>query len=245
VTGVDPDYALLDEDADEVLLGLLARDNEPPPRYTLPHARREPLPQPDFDQAAFLRHMQGLIAKRATAERDAFARERAELDRLLAYEEVKAAPPPPPPPPPPKPVAPVLPLQPPAWLKSLPQYQQAKPTHVELWFDPEWMPTPQFLKNIALYTLNYFVSARRLAPDGLDRLGAQTSHIECARDADAIAGAMKRLADTLPSGARMSARPLEVPDLALGVTLASRYAALRLFSTHSGQSVAIDLTWDA
>ena len=75
----DPDFCLLDDDADEVLLGLLARDNEPPPHYGLGH-RREPMPAArkpaNFDKAEFLRHMQGLIERREREEAEVFARER-------------------------------------------------------------------------------------------------------------------------------------------------------------------------
>jgi len=46
--GYNPDDSLLDLDADEVLLGLLARDNEPPPKHDMPHRRWMNPPQHEY-----------------------------------------------------------------------------------------------------------------------------------------------------------------------------------------------------
>jgi hypothetical protein len=90
----DPDWVLLEADADEVLLGLLARDNEPqhhwpPPRFIPPFLERR-------DYAQKLRNRQRAehvrqLAEQREVERVAEEAERARLAALQAEQARLAA----------------------------------------------------------------------------------------------------------------------------------------------------------
>lgn len=265
----DPDAKLLEEDADAVLLGLLARDNEPPPCHP-PYRQRnhETARAPAFDVAAYRRHMQDVIARREAAAqdiiaareaaaqdviarreaaakqreaaaRDAFARERAELDRIIGYAD-KPKPPPKPSVGPPKP-------QPGATLASPPLVWPPPPRqNVEPWFDPTRTPTPGDMRCIAQYALNYFTAARGLAHAGWTSVkpAAQMAHAICARDADAIAHVLMRLARDIPQSARFSAYPLPVPPVVLAATITSDYLSLQVASVDDGQKVSMAIMFD-
>jgi hypothetical protein len=188
--------------------------------------------------------MRGLIERRDNAERLAFARERAELDRILRDEEIQVAakakaPLSSPWPKPPKLYPPPLPnglhygLHEPLMFGPGPQ-------RVEPWFDLSQPLTLDGLREIARYTLNF---CRR--PASLERLGARAACIVCARDADAIAGEMKRFANGLPHSAKLSAKAVPVPEGWFGVTVASDYfVALRVCAVGDFGKVEIMVTWD-
>jgi hypothetical protein len=239
---------LLEEDADEVLLGLLARDNEPTPHY-VSRPPRPPAPR-DFDPAEFRRHMQRLIVQRASEERETFARERDRLDRLIASEDE--------PPPKPKPFphpkvtefiaaykaahtpSPLPPKPPPVgtWYDPAPHPKQ----NVEPWFDLSRIPTLGDLRGIAQYALGYFVGSRRPLPPGSLTVGEMITRAVCERDADAIATALQNL--EAPRSARLSAALLDVPEGLLAVTLGCPFVALRVASVEEGRQVSIEVTWD-
>lgn len=239
----DPDVALLEEGADEVLLGLLARDNEPPPVHA-PYRQRnhETAPSPGFDKAAFRRHMQDVIARREAAARDVFARERDELDRIightapqLEFDADQAAPPPKP-----SVVNPQPWPTPPGATIVWPQQ------NVEPWFNPTRPPTPEDMRCIAQYALNYFTAAHGLVHAGWPpaQPAKQMAHAVCARDADAIAHALMRWVREIPKSARFSAYPLPVPDGVLAATITSPYLSLQVASVEDGQKVSMVIMFD-
>lgn len=199
-----------------------------------PTARRTP--PPGFDKQAFLRHMQGLIARREAEARETFERERAALDRML---ESEAAPPKPTKPTPPPWVTP--PYIPPT---PVPHVPAASPHQaVEPWFDPARTPTPSDLRCIAQYALGYLGAIRPRTPP-VSTLGAHAAHVISARDADAIAAAMQSLSRAIPATARLSACLMAVPEDLLGASLATVVGAMRVVSMAKGQQVSIEVTYD-
>lgn len=224
----DPDAALLEENADDVLLGLLARDNEPPPSHAPYRQRnRETASSPQFDKAAFKRHMQDIIARREAAARDVFARERDELDRIIGAADK------------PKPKPNVINPQP--WATLVWPQQNVEP-----WFNLTRTPTPEDMRCIAQYALNYFTAARGLVHAGGSSVqpAKQMAHAICARDADAIAHVLMRLAREIPKSARFSAYPLPVPPLVLAATITSDCLSLQVASVEDGQKVSMVIMFD-
>lgn len=219
-----------------------------PVARALPPRRRAPPSAPlGFDRAAFLHHMRGLIERRDNAERLAFARERAELDGILRDEEIQVAaqakaPPTSPWPPLPKLSKPQWKQEPP-WL-HVPFTFGSGPQRVEPWFDLARPLTLDGLREIARYTLNYLVAACRPPDLWQMQLGKHAACIVCARDADAIAGAMKRFADGLPLFAKLSARAVPVPEGWFGVTVARDYCVALRVCAVVGEQVEIMVTWD-
>lgn len=214
----DPDSCLLDENADDVLLALLARDNEPPP---FPRRCRPRVPSPVvevasdgfvFDRAEFLRHMRGLVARREEEARkwrefhedyarNLHKRERKALDCIMRNEELGGAFDPPPPPKPPPALPPPRPGDTLVWPSTADllaayrerQRQAQQHTPVEPWFDPTHTPSAKDLQEIETYALGYLAAAMRVSNPGR-RPVKPTVHVECDRDADAIAGTLYRLA---------------------------------------------------
>jgi hypothetical protein len=188
-----------------------------------------PLAPLNFDRAAFLAHMQGVIERRRLAHREEIARERAELDRLLAREF-------PPPIPQPQMTAAAM-LRKAAALHNAPA--------VEPWFDLSLVLTIQGVRQIALYALNYLDAIRRqYRRAGTSEIGATLVQMECTRDADAIAAALQCLNREIPVTATLSVHPLPIPAGMLGTSLASAYAAVRVISISGDQSVSIEVTWN-
>jgi hypothetical protein len=219
---------LLEEDADEVLLGLLARDNEPPPHYVSRQPRQPAPAQRDFDHVGFRRHMERLIAWREARERQTFERERARLDALLLAEEE----PPPKPTPAPKP-------------QPVYKQQHLHPKqNVEPWFDLSRQPTTGDLRCIAQYALGYFLAVRHHPYYGSSSVGGMTTRVVCPRDADMVATALQRVRAEIPDTARLSAALLDVPEGLLAVTLGCPFVALRVASVEEGRKVSIEVTWD-
>jgi hypothetical protein len=196
-------------------------------------------PPPGFDKQAFLRHMQGLIARREAKARETFEWERAALDRML---ESEAAPPKPKPTPPPW----VTPLYIPP--TPVPHVASASPHQaVEPWFDPARTPTPSDLRCIAQYALGYLGAIRPRTPVNfwpLSTMGIHCAHVICTRHADAVAAAMQSLSRAIPVTAQLSACPLDVPKDMLGASLATAVGAMRVVSLAEGQQVSIEVTYD-
>ena len=212
-------------------------------------------PPPDFDKAAFLRHMQGLIVQRAAKERealewernDAFARERRSLDAIMRSEEAQGLFDPPAPakfkPPPyvPPPYVPPRPFQP--LIYDVPHVPSASPQQtVEPWFDLARTPTPSDLSCIAHYALGYLGAIRHQPGSGV--MGTKAAHVIIARDADAIAAALQSLSRAIPATARLSTCLLDVPKDLLGASLATAVGAMRVVSMAEGQQVSIEVTYD-
>jgi hypothetical protein len=189
-----------------------------------------------FDKAAFLRHMQRLIEARDRRNAEAFATERAVLDRLLEDEAAKAAPPPKP-----ATVPVVKPIKSPGWHVAW-HAVTPKQTPVEPWFGPE-PPTEYGLKQIALYALQYLSAVCRPQEHGLQKIGSRCAALICGRNADAIAGELKRFADSLPHNVRFSVRL--PPPIEPSATASSYYIALRVASVMEHCMVSIFLSWDA
>ena len=189
-------------------------------------------PPPGFDKKAFLWHMQHLIVLREREALEAFARERAALDRLLRTEA-----------PEPKPSPPQSKL-PPA-VKPLSVFLSEPPgvTPVEPWFNPKLLPTQQGMHEIADYALGYFVAIRR-PPIGQLQVGTKWTRIRCARDADAIAEGMQRLNKWLAPFVKLSASPMSVEQGELSVSIASLRVAMQVTCVDEGKSVAFDISWD-
>jgi len=130
----------------------------------------------------------------------------------------------------------VLPLRPvPA---VLPQYPQG----IEPWFHPERVPTTSDMREIGQYALGYFSAARRRR-DGTRQRCGRGVQIICERNADAIAGAMKRWADELPLSVPLSTVPDDVPEGMTGTVVASSAVAFRVLSVYDGKLVSIEATF--
>lgn len=246
----DPDSALLEEDADDVLLGLLARDTEPQTHYG--RCWRNEV-APAFDRAEFVRHMQAVArrkrereeraaafaaaakaaeeAEAALREREKYINARFELDTLLADEAVKKQPKPQP-----VYVQPSLPL-------PAPEPHWKPKENVEPWFDLSCKPTLGDMRCIAQYALGYFVAARQPGLGATD-VGERITRVVCPRTADMVATALQRLKNEIPVTARISACLLDVPEGLMAVVLGSPHVALRVASVEDGKKVSIEMTWD-
>jgi Sigma-70, region 4 len=225
---------------------------EQPEARAKPHQTTRATPPPGFNRAAFLRHMQGLIAKReeqASEQRardEEYARnwrkrERDALDAIMRSEELDGLFDPPPPQKP-KLSPPPLPKPPPVgtW------YEPASPSqqNVEPWFDLSRQPTLSDLRCIAQYALGYFVAARRPTKPGSLAIGGLTTRVVCPRNADMVATALQRVRVEIPPAARLSAALLDVPNDIAAVTLGCPFVALRVASVEEGRKVSIEVTWD-
>ena len=205
-----------------------------------PTARRTP--PLGFDTKAFLRHMQGLIVLREAQKRAAFERERDELDRLLAEEEPKPSLPPPPLPkvivkPAPKPhYSYLVPWKPEPQHYAFPSF--------EPWFDLSNALTPEYLRQIALYALDYFVKARGPTEYGSPHIGKMFTLIDVERTADGVSTAMQHMRKDIPPYARLSAWRRPIPDGLLGVTVASAFVAMRIMAAEDERKVSFEITWD-
>jgi hypothetical protein len=256
-----------------VLLGLLARDTEPPLHYGPNRTpRAEPLRDYDrFDRAEFVRHMRGRIDAR-DRERERAARRRREaeeerrsaeearallwrererraLDDIMRSEEAGghfAPPPPPRPPAPPRQSGDTVTIRlPEPWQPPLSIPPAYQQWHnVEPWFHPARTPTPDDVHEIALYAMHYLTAALRPTCDGLLWLGGQQTAIVCDRNADAIAGALMRFSRALPAGAVLSTETDLMPAGVVGTEATSRFLAVRVLSIDEGRKVEIGLTWD-
>lgn len=94
-------------------------------------------------------------------------------------------------------------------------------TNVEPWFDPRRTPTQDDIREITKYAASYFAAALRVdIPRIYDPTGEPQVTIECARDADAIAGVLYQLATN---------HRAQIPG----------FSGMRVTSTEDGKSVRI------
>jgi hypothetical protein len=201
-------------------------------------------PPPGFDRAAFLRHMQGLIAEReeraceqrARDEEEARnwrKREREALDRIMRNEEQDGLFDPPPPPPSPK-------------VRPQVQYTYASPPYVYNVpsYAPPQLPTQDGLCAMAHEALRYLLLARPQHFTGTPWLGKWATSVVFTRDGGSVSEAVNSIVRELPAQARLSAYPVPIEKGTLGANATTPYASLRVTVTPDGLKLRFDVTWD-
>lgn len=201
-------------------------------------------PPPGFDRAAFLRHMEGLIAKREEQAREQRAREedyarnwrkneRADLDQIMRNEERQGLFDPPPPPPPPRPQLSIrLPAQYNIHVYDSPSYTSPP------------LPTQVDLNVMAQRALDYLLLARPQQLMGTPWLGEWATSVVFTRDGGSVSEAVDRIVRELPPHARLSAFPVPVDQKVLGANATNPFASLRVTVTPDGLRLRFDVTWD-
>ena len=163
-----------------------------------------------------------------------FARERAELVRLIAGETAKNAPPPPHP-------GDTLKIKLPVQYTVHPgHYVHNSPSYV-----PPPLPTLGVLNDIAQTALRYLLSARPFsAEDGTQTLGKWCTSVVFTRDGGEVSEAVNSIVRELPPHARLSAYPVPIDNGTLGAHATTPYASLRVTLTPDGLKLRFDVTWD-
>jgi hypothetical protein len=185
-------------------------------------------PPPGFDKAAFLRHMQGLIAKReeeARKQRDFEEqlarnwrkREREALDRIMRNEELDGLFDPPPP-------------------KPVYHYALSPPRPPP--------PTADDLSRIAHRALEYLLLTRPQYFAGTPWLGKWCTSVVFPVEGGVTTVAVDKINAEIPSHARLSAFPVEIPKGTTGANATTPYASLRVTLTDGGLQIRFDVTWD-
>jgi hypothetical protein len=160
--------------------------------------------------------MRRLIELREQRATSDFERERAEVARLIAGETAKYAPSPAPKPPP----------------EPIYHYDLSPP------------PTVDDLSHIAHRALEYLLLTRPQYYAGTPWLGKWCTSVIFPVEGGITTVAVAKINAEIPSHARLSAFPVEIPKGTTGANATTPYASLRATLTDGGLQIRFDVTWD-